>query len=482
MCFAHKIRQSIQHALPREVYAEATYDLHAGRIYVPLSHIKALRLETSLVVGGRGVGKSFWTEVLHNEQLRDTLIGQIPELANTTVDVGFSAKECIEKYPTSKVLMSFLQSKYDPETVWTAVLMRWLARIIEEPLPIKTWEDTVEWVLRNPEYEARLLQKVEDKFKKESRHGLIIFDSLDRTSNNWEAMNKISQGLLKVILRLKSTSTLYGKVFFREDQITNTVTNFPDASKLFTTRCDLTWQFHDLHGLLWQMLCNASDDSGVALRGIYKKYDSRLTEREGAYHISNAAMQTAEIQKDLFHTLTGPYMGKDKRRGAPYTWIVSHLADSKRQTSPRSFLAALGEAAEDSLERYEGYDAYPLHYESIKRGVQKASTIRVKEISEDYPWVSQIFECLDRQINVPVETSLLTEKWATAFPNGFTSPDRLPPQNGENGWRGIIQELQRLGLCEVMLRDGRINMPDIYRIAFNIGRKGGVKPVLVNRP
>ena len=44
-----------------------------GMLYIPLSHLKALRLEASIVVGGRGVGKSFWTAALQSEQLRNQL-------------------------------------------------------------------------------------------------------------------------------------------------------------------------------------------------------------------------------------------------------------------------------------------------------------------------------------------------------------------------------------------------------------------------
>ena len=28
------------------------------------------------------------------------------------------------------------------------------------------------------------------------------------------------------------------------------------------------------------------------------------------------------------------------------------------------------------------------------------------------------------------------------------------------------------------MRDGRINMPDLYRVGFGLGRKGGIKPAL----
>ncbi len=96
-------------------------------------------------------------------------------------------------------------------------------------------------------------------------------------------------------------------------------------------------------------------------------------------------------QRDVFHAITGPWMGRDRRRGFPYTWLPNHLGDARRQVSPRSFLAALRNAASDSSKT--DYD-YALHYESIKRGVQEASRIRVREMQEDYPWVETLMKPL----------------------------------------------------------------------------------------
>jgi len=42
---------------------------NAANLYIPTSHTKALRLESHLVVGGRGVGKSFWTAALLSNRL-----------------------------------------------------------------------------------------------------------------------------------------------------------------------------------------------------------------------------------------------------------------------------------------------------------------------------------------------------------------------------------------------------------------------------
>lgn len=168
-------------------------------------------------------------------------------------------------------------------------------------------------------------------------------------------------------------------------------------------------------------------------------------------------------------------MGRDKRRGVPYTWSVSHLADGRGQTSPRSFLAAIRQAAEVSDQRYPQH-GYALHYEGIKLGIQKASEIRVQAMAEDYPWVQDILSAL-KGMNVPTDFAGVRQRWEGRFPDGPQSltSDRLPAQHIERGWIGLLVDLQRLGLIETK-KDGRIDMPDLYRVGFGLGRKGGVTP------
>lgn len=476
MTTINDVRAAIQAALPPDASAEAG-SLRAEDIYFPASHKNALRLESSLIIGGRGVGKTFWTKVLSASDLRETLVQWVPDLQNVDVHLGFSANENLNNFPVERVFVQLLNAGFDTEIIWTAVLMRWLAPLAEEPIPMGSWTDTAAWVQQEPEKEARILQGANEALQQRGKRGLIVFDALDQTTpNDWDTMNKLVRGLLKVVLRLTRTSCIFGKIFLREDQYTASVVDFPDSSKLQATRCDLAWFLHELHGLLWHTLCNAPPESGVLLRGIYEKHEGVLETKGGVYCISLAVTMSEERQKKLFHALAGPKMGKDTKRGVPYLWTVSHLADSRQRTSPRSFLVALKKAATDS-ERYaaQGYE-YPLHYESIKRGVQAASQVRVAEMKEDYPWVESLFNPLERQFNVPVESSVIIGLWQEAFPTGMGKWIKQPPQMRHGDWDGVLKQLEHMGMCSTM-RDKRINMPDLYRVAFNIGRKGGVKPV-----
>jgi hypothetical protein len=435
-----------------------------GTLYVPLSHLKALKLDAHVVVGGRGVGKSYWTAAFQSESLRSLLGSTAPELNDIVVQVGFASMEAIDRYPNADVFQSFIAQGGDPYDLWRAVVLRWVARRAHQAIPVADWSQTVAWLKERPEDAARLMQQPR------AWRGLILFDALDRTSNDWQRMDDIVRGLLRTILWLKAYSGLYAKVFLREDQAERTVFNFPDASKLTATKAELTWARHDLHGLLWQRLVNAPGEYGVALRRICE-----AEQREGIWLVAGEMKRESESQRRAFERLAGPWMGRDRRRGVPYTWSVGHLADGRGQTSPRSFLAAIRQAAEDSSERYPDH-TYALHYESIKRGIQKASEIRVTEVAEDYPWVPEVLSVL-RGMNVPCTYEDVLSRWQDKFPTGPQEipSGRLPAQHATRGWEGIREDLQRLGLIETK-KDGRIDMPDLYRVGFGLGRKGGVKP------
>jgi hypothetical protein len=478
MTEANQIRNAIIAALPVETsnYGEVP---KTGHLYVPPAHLKALRLESCLVVGTRGVGKSFWTAVLGSQPIRSALAQLVPGLNMASVHVGFSGNASIDDYPDEGTFAQFLNQGQSAYNLWRSIIVRWLAKkVLQQTIPDQSWSVTADWLINNPEDVARLIQQANQKLLDSNQNGLVLFDALDRTSQNWQTMDSIVRDLLRTALWLKSYPRLYTKIFLREDQIERTVTDFPDASKLLATRAELTWAQHDLHGMLWQMLINAPDRHGECLRAIYQSVtgSAPIKMNSSGWRMADEIKREGKAQRSLFEALAGPWMGKDRRRGVPYVWSVSHLADGRGRTSPRSFIAAIRQAAEDSQERYNDYPL-SLHYESIKRGIQKASGIRVDEMAEDYPWVRTFLEPLQR-LTVPCEFDLVLERWRDSFPSGPESAHSsgLPPQHAARGWEGVREDLLRLGLFVESKKDGRIDMPDLYRVGFGLGRRGGVKP------
>lgn len=448
-----------------------------GTLYIPRAHRKALSRESVLVVGARGVGKSFWTAALSDDLLRRQIGESVKELTHTVIHVGHAAKPSIENYPDRETLKALIGQGHESYTIWRAVMLRWLAKIVNKQIPAGSWLDSVRWVAANSEEFARIAEAANTQLASDNKFGLIIFDALDRTSHEWGTMNHIVSALLQVSLWLRDFSCLRTKVFLRPDQLERTVTSFVDASKIVATRADLTWENYDLHSMLWQRLINTPDLHGICLRSIVTSIlppTEALRSDKGVWFLPPVLVSETAYQRRLFEALAGTKMGTDARRGVPYVWSVSHLADGHGWTSPRSFLAAISGAAEDSEQRYANYPL-ALHYESIKRGIQRASQIRVSQVAEDDPWVPSAMRPL-AGMNVPSDYDSVQHAWEVAFPGGpSTIPsEHLRPQHVES-WGGVRKDLERLGIF-VTRKDGRIDMPDLYRVGFSLGRKGGVAP------
>jgi len=236
--------------------------------------------------------------------------------------------------------------------------------------------------------------------------------------------------------------------------------------------------------LLWQYLGNCKEGGNIFREACDKEFAQKWQKYGTVWIIPNAMRTDENLQREIFHQLAGPWMGTNATQGAPYTWLPNHLGDGYAQTSPRSFLAALREASlDDSSQGHK----YALHYQSIKKGVQRASRIRVDELKEDYPWLEMLLAPLKGRI-VPCEFAEITELWKREkvldklqkqqeeSNDNHSSNMRLPPSRLKGGENNVIQDLIGLGIF-LLMKDGRLNMPDVYRIGYGLGRKGGIKPV-----
>ena len=455
--------------------------------HVPSSHAKALHPDVQLVVGMRGAGKSFWWAALQSPDHRAFVTSLVPNLRladGADIAVGFGEKPLPSAYPGSDVLAQLLSEGCDARLIWRTVILHALSGGTPEAVGRDSrWASRVAYVAQNPESADMLLYAKDAELDQAGRHWIILFDALDRSASDWRAMNQLIRGLLQTALDLRAYQRLRVKCFLRTDQLDEReVATFPDASKLLAAMVELTWPPRELYTLLFQYLGNGSDD------GFRREVQDRVGK---AWQELRVGDQTAWLppqllrrvegrQREILHAITGPWMGRDRRRGYPYTWVPNHLADAQGRTSPRSFLSALRKAAEDTGERYSGHP-WPLHYESIKRGVQAASSIRVQELQEDYPWVDALMDPLRGKV-VPCEFEEIAKAWDESRALGRLEErvrqqqERLPPAHLVDGADGVRRDLEDLGMF-LRLTDGRVNIPDVFRVGYGLGRRGGVRPI-----
>lgn len=479
------IRLAIEEATESLDQSQLVGSQPPGFTYVPRTHARALDFEATLVEGARGAGKSFWWGSLVSDPHRSFIHSGFPEVRlpdKIIVKQGFGAGSASHLYPDAEQLIDLL-AKFRPRSIWRAVVASH-AGFLGEFSKLAFWPEKVQWVQDNTETFARELDEVDRRLAADSSKLLILFDALDRLADDWQRVRSLAKGLLQVALDMRSTRNMRCKVYIRPDMLEdNTIISFPDFSKLNANKASLRWQRADLYALLFQCLGNASQGASEFQQLVSDCLQSRYPgdiQRQSPWVLPQALRVDEPLQERLFERLAGKAMGSSTKRGKPYTWLVNHLQDGRDQVSPRSFLAALKTAANEQPKSEE----LAIGYRGIQRGVQIASTIRVTEITEDYPWVGQIMSPLRGNITVPCTINDIDAIWKreqtletleTAL-RTQGSEAKLPPLHMEQGVLGIINDLEGLGMLN-RLEGTRIQMPDVYRVAFGLGRRGGVKPL-----
>lgn len=477
------IRRGIQEVATSLDQAQQASDRPPAFTYVPPTHARALDPEATLVEGIRGAGKSFWWALLASEDHRAFVRNSFPEARlpdGLEVSQGFGNFFSISQAPDAETLRDLVR-EYRPRSIWRAVIGVH-AGFKGDFARLKSWSQRVAWVQDNSETFASELEAADARLDEKCSTLLVLFDALDRLADDWQHIHPLAKGLLQVALEMRSTKHIRCKIYLRPDILQDeNITSFPDFSKLLAGKASLEWRRADLYALLYQCLGNAPV-GGAEFRALVKRVPgtsdgSRATR---SWQVPLALRIDEDLQESLFELLAGKAMGSSTKRGKPYTWLVNHLQDGLNQVSPRSYFAALGTAAADTSPNED----LPLDYRGIQRGVQKASEIRVKEITEDYAWVKFVMEPLRGNLTVPcttrdIEVIWRREKTLATLESRLKAQSsfaKLPPQRLELGATGILLDLQDLGMIQ-QIEEKRIQMPDVYRVAFGLGRRGGVKPL-----
>lgn len=469
-------RELLAKAVPAATDAD-TEEPRPQTFFTPHQHRRALDANVSIVQGGRGVGKTWWFRALQNEQLRKVAMQRydLPELDRLDCVPGFGTLRTRE-YPGPRVLHELVeQHRFEPEDIWTAVALHGFG--FDKVRTLADWEARTRWVQVNPADVEEAFLELDERRGESQRVGLLLFDALDRLHSDRSIADRLTNGLLRLALTLRtSTRNMRAKVFIRHDMFESAGGDFPDASKLTNNMVVLEWDAESLYSLLFHLMCTADADLG-------RRFAEEANWREGKEG-------SAEELTPVLHLIASEYMGKNYRKGRTYSWIPKHLADGHGQASPRSFLSALGQANERSKQTFADHEP-ALHWDAIREGVQHASEIRVREVAEDTPWVKRALDPLRGQ-QVPIEVRTVKDFWSrddlvnslkaeaartgnlvasesrhagddALVPTGPTDPD---PDR-------LILDLKDYGIFTERA-DGRLDLPDVYRIAFGVGRKGGV--------
>ena len=486
MTEATQLRAALIESLPAIDQAGASDVREPAFTFVPPSHAKALDIDSSVVEGIRGSGKSFWWQHLasdeHRRYIETAFPGVMPSSAFDAVQ-AFGAQSVSEHAPSQDVLAALLKT-YSARAIWRAVLAH--SANFGAPFPVSArWTERVKWVAEQPEAFDELLRAKDAELASKGRTLVVLFDALDRLADDWATIRLLARALLQLALDVRSTQRIRFKIFLRPDMRQDKeITGFPDASKLLARKAELRWQRADLYALIFQCASNAGQAGAVFRQVVTEVTGQVFTSLDRTWFLPRALRSDEKLQERLFERLAGSAMASGPsgyKRGKPYTWLVNHLVDGLGQVSPRSYCEAVRHAAQHTPE--DSHTA--LHFRAIQAGVQAASRLRVSEVStEDYPWIEFVMQPLRGKLTVPCVEEEFDRLWSESKTieqlKGHLAQSslgvKLPPQGLGLGTVGVLNDLQTLGLIE-RLRDQRIQMPDVYRIGFGLGRRGGVKPL-----
>ncbi|MCC6586291.1 MAG: hypothetical protein IT168_06190 [Bryobacterales bacterium] len=454
---------------------EPNEQIDLGRVFFPEGHRAVLDLRRQLVVGNRGTGKSFWTHALTNQEVRKQVARaySFPRLAQTEVMIGFNGSTKISKTtPTIEDIRRAHSAGHNRETIWQAVMLSAI-RCSQQAGERIGFADTLHSLTLRPREYAETLTSADDKAYKNESSILVVFDALDKLSNEWGSIRELTKGLLLTVAGLQSFRSIRAKVFMRVDQFGDTeLFRFPDSSKIRNDRVDLSWRAQELYGLLTFELMR--DEAAASALGEVARSVGAQSALPAGGHLN----VTGSEQEALITALAGEYMGKDRKRGRVYTWVPLHLSDASNTCSPRTFLTAWKTAAEHQpIPRKLVVD-----HLGLNEGVRIASSTRLTELREDYPWIDLALAPLRRQF-VPIAKDDLFDLWRR---DGVT--ERILSQAGGSGWLtpigvsseanihsedGLLQTMTSISVME-QRANGKINVPDIFRVEAQILRKGGV--------
>ena len=464
-------------------------------VFVPQSHYKALLPQTMLVEGMRGAGKSFWTRVLYDKALRSALAqtetdGRLKdELAQIADCKGvFWDQALAHGLPTKSTVKRWLaQSDFDPSLFWVAII---LAQFQMDPVwgmppedPMDPWQTRIDWVQQHPERATRALASLDLQFSAAGKGMLVVIDGLDVVSSRFADTQKLMRGLFQLLLDFRYAKGLRFKVFVREDILTGAAAAISDASKLINEKVTLVWTQQDLFGLAFHYLGQRSGMFRTRLEEVSKLSWRKFRDRWEHPEIFNAG-----TQESLWIALAGPYMGNTATKGHSYSWIFKHLADGKGRVSPRTFLKAIKKSLGATIARFPDYETV-LHHEAIRDGVRHASGDRVNELDNEYRWVREALRTIGlKRKTVPLDWDELLSLWGEDRATNKDTLSRIEAQDdnllipwepGET-WTSKVHSLREtmvdIGVLQLRERNGtlRIDLPDIYRLGYGVGRYGGI--------
>lgn len=451
-----------------------------NEIYAPEHHAGALDPHVPIVLGARGSGKSFWAGVLGNEETRNVAAAAYPRLGLNQLEVkfGFIGQEgggAVSR-ETIDAIVPEGEERARATLLWRSIVMRSVMAALDpdaKPPRIKNlvekYQDPEDW-----EEECEKLDKV---LCENNQTVLVLFDAIDALAEQHDRLERLLDALLQVTWSIRSYKAIRLKLFLRDDQVSRLRLKFVELPKLIAGSTRLYWRGSDLYGMFFERLASQEQGAGP-LNALLQQLGLPLVPKVLKQRKEWLLSYDKTAQAKLFVKFAGQFMGRNHKKGRTYDWPINHLSDGHNQVTPRSFLALMINAAK----HVPPPENTVLSAEGIRHGLREASKIRVEQLELEFPWIRRVLAPLAR-LQVPCEAIQILDRWHETetfqairkmnekhrFLQPFTSSNQ-----DEVGYE-ILETMKSIGVLTER-DDGRYDMPDLFRVAARLLKKGGVSP------
>ncbi|MGF6900939.1 hypothetical protein [Paraburkholderia sp. GAS348] len=453
-------------------------------IFSPEQHAGALDPNVTIVLGARGSGKTFWTGVLGSVETRTAAADAYPHLGLTRVDVSLGYSGLAHDGSVSRQTIDSRVPVGEEPTrgvlLWRCVVLRAMHKALSAETANLTIGEMMEHY-SDPELWERDSYAADNMLLDKGLTVIVLFDALDSLSSDWERLRRLIDSLLEVAWYARSSRSLRVKLFLRPDQMSDLGLRFVELPKLLAGAARLTWNPTDLYGMFFQRL-----GSFTELKGRDSFFELLREESVPPPPLDIASRRRWPLSRDksvqarVFQRIAGLYMGANSKKGRTYDWPLRHLADGHGDVTPRSFLTLMIEAARVTTSPPNQV----ISAEGIRHGLRQASRVRVDQLDLEFPWIKRVLAPLSR-LTVPCSETAITSRWREtetleaiarrASEGNFLPPFKKTAEEGQQRETQMIESLVRIGVL-VQRADFRFDMPDLFRVAARLLKKGGVTP------
>lgn len=471
-------------AIPSDVSNDAigTRAPKIDDMFAPEAHAAALDPDNAIVVGARGAGKSFWSGVLGNQATKEAAALAYPRLGLDKVLVEFGYTGVPGGKGLARDVIDSLKADETEESArvfWWATILRAAYYYRREKSPKFS---SLIALARDWEERGEFLDRLNSDLEASGNKLLIVYDALDTISTSWSGRRLLTEALLEIVWALRGYPEIAPKLFVRPDQIDDSSLRFVELPKLRAGAIRLLWSGTDLYGLFFARIGLAKlVEAQAAVTTLLSEINLVIPTRDDVLQGSWTPAWDELTQRQLMEQLAGPFMGSGTygyKKGRTYDWPLSHLADAHDEVTPRAFLGLLIGAAKTA-----GIgDDKVFTPEGIRHGLRTASQNRVDQLHQEFPWIKGVLAPLDGLL-LPQDSKAVFKVWKAAKTVATLKQDAKKlgylfpiPDSTQNEEEGLLTALRQIGVMLVR-KDERVDMPDLYRVAARLLKKGGTAPL-----